>query len=219
MDDKELLSLLAGDAPEPAGNLADTVVRTGRRVRTRRRLTTLGGAAAVLVAAGLVLPQLAGSGSSADKSAAAPAAASAEQEKNLADAPAKRVPGAAPTLSGDGTLAMPADPRVAVYAAALATTSGDLFLVDATTPGLDKEFRSALKAALPGRRIHFASARTQTTSGSKDAAKTTGAAIITLGEATVTGDTASVLLGREGAATAPITLTWADGAWTVEPAP
>lgn len=56
MDDKELLGLLAQDAPRPGPGLADEIVRSGRRVRTRRRLTIAGGAAAMAVVVAVGIP-------------------------------------------------------------------------------------------------------------------------------------------------------------------
>ncbi|MEO3784231.1 hypothetical protein ABGB12_12930 [Actinocorallia sp. B10E7] len=82
MDDRELLGLLAEEAPVPRPGLADEVVAQARRARTRRRWKTAAGglalAAAVTVAIPFVLYRQ--DASTMDSAAQRPAPASAPLE-------------------------------------------------------------------------------------------------------------------------------------------
>ncbi|GAB3666802.1 hypothetical protein GCM10027589_32220 [Actinocorallia lasiicapitis] len=224
MDDKELLGLLAGEAPEPRTDLAEAVVRSGRRVRTRRRMAVLGGSAAFVAVVGFLAPGIVNGTSGSD---AQPANFSAAEkapvvedhallndqanDQRLEGATGEATSGSSAKAPNAGAMLSKTRPDLDLYVAVLETIPGDLMIADGTEHGLSPEFRRLLTERLPGRKFTFPSHAEK--KALTDAVNPT----VTLGEVKVDGTSAEVWVARGDRPLAPVRLTKRDGRWTVDP--
>ncbi|WP_106401776.1 hypothetical protein [Actinocorallia populi] len=132
MDDRELLGLLAAEAPAPRPGLADEVVARARRTRTRRRWKAAAGGLALAAAVAIAVPVVLQHESAlqSDSSAAKPASGPLEGQKlREKSGEAYSLGDSAPEALASGRSAGSA----AVYEAAI-----DAFLKEGTNDDLRK---------------------------------------------------------------------------------
>lgn len=194
MDDRELLALLADEAPSPSPGLADAVVAQGRGVRARRRWRAVSGlalAAAVVVAVPVALNARSSSGQR-DTSLSAPAAQApdaAQAGPRQGQSAAKEEASAPVLLDGPGGAEEAADVYAAAIEAVLDADGVAPRILDRVCPlrgecadrPLDPRLKASLSARLPSVRF------VQDGSGTESAE-----ALLRLGEVSVGGTRARV---------------------------